>query len=66
MRRLFASLLARLDLAGLGFELGSGRARANARRELVDLERALAAVDALGARMAARTAYAKTTIGRAV
>ena len=50
MRRRFASLL-----QGLGFELGSGRARANVRQDLVDLERALAAVDALAARLAART-----------
>jgi len=51
MRRRFASLL-----DGLGFELGSGRARANVRRDLVELERSLAAVDALAARLAARTA----------
>jgi hypothetical protein len=51
MRRRFASLL-----QGFGFELGSGRARANVRQDLVDLERALASVDALAARLAARTA----------
>ena len=51
MRRRFASLL-----QGFGFELGSGRARANVRQDLVDLERALASVDALAARLAARSA----------
>ena len=51
MRRLLASIL-----HGLGHELGRGRAEANARRDLVDLERALTSVDALAARLAARTA----------
>jgi hypothetical protein len=37
-------------------ELGGGRATANARTELDEMERTLAAVDALGARLAARAA----------
>jgi len=54
MRRLFVSIL-----HGVGHELGPGRAEANARGDLVDLERALASVDALAARLAARTAYGR-------
>jgi hypothetical protein len=54
MRRLIASFLDRL-----GYELGRGRTEANARGDLDDLERALASVDALAARLAARTAYGR-------
>ncbi|MGH8977722.1 MAG: hypothetical protein ACRDV7_06575 [Acidimicrobiia bacterium] len=54
MRRRIASLL-----QGLGYELGSGRARANVGRDLLELERALASVDALAARLAACTAYGR-------
>jgi hypothetical protein len=54
MRRLIASFL-----QGVGHELGRGRAEANVRGDLVDLERALASVDALAARLAARTAYGR-------
>jgi hypothetical protein len=43
-------------LSRIRFELGRGRALANARRELDTLESSLAAVDALGARLAARGA----------
>ena len=43
----------------LAHELGSGRATENVRSELADLERALASVDALAARLAARAAYGR-------
>jgi hypothetical protein len=43
-------------LSWIRFEFGVGRALANARGELDHTEHALAAVDALGARLAARTA----------
>jgi hypothetical protein len=54
MRRLLVSLLHRA-----GYELGRGRAEANARGDLDELERALASVDVLAARLAARTAYGR-------
>jgi hypothetical protein len=54
MLRRIASLV-----RGLGDEFGSARARANAGRDLADLERALASVDALAARLAARAAYGR-------
>ena len=54
MRRLIASLLHRLT-----HELGSERAADNVRGDLADLERALASVDALAARLAARAAYGR-------
>jgi hypothetical protein len=54
MFRLLASFL-----DDLGFELGRGRAEANVRGDLEALERALASVDALAARLAARTAYGR-------
>ena len=38
------------------FELGQGRARDDARRESDDLQRAFVAIDAMGARLAARSA----------
>ncbi|MGQ0824043.1 MAG: hypothetical protein ACT4OX_03245 [Actinomycetota bacterium] len=38
------------------FEFGQGRAIHNARRETEELERTLVAIDALGARLAARRA----------
>jgi hypothetical protein len=41
------------------FELGQGRARHNAGRETDELERAFVAIDALGARLAARSAALK-------
>ena len=54
MRRLITSLF-----HGVGSELGQGRAVANVRGDLADLERALASVDALAARLAARAAYGR-------
>ena len=54
MRRLIASFM-----QGLGFELGSRRAAANVRSDINELERALASVDALAARLAARAAYGR-------
>jgi len=54
MRRLIASFLHHL-----AHELGSGRATENVRSDLADLERALASVDALAARLAARAAYGR-------
>jgi hypothetical protein len=53
MRRFIATLRQRL-----GHELGSGRVVENLRRDLADRERALAAVDALAARLAARSRVA--------
>ena len=49
MFRLMRSLV-----TGIRFELGSGRALANVRSDVDDLERSLAAVDALAARLAVR------------
>jgi hypothetical protein len=46
-----------LSLAG--FELGRGRAEANVRSDLDDFERALASVDAIAARLAARAEYGR-------
>ena len=43
-------------LSRIRYELGRGRALANARRELDDVEQSLAAIDALGVRLAARSA----------
>ena len=43
-------------LTRIRFELGSGRALTNARVHLDETERTLAAIDALGARLAASTA----------
>ncbi|HEX5095344.1 MAG TPA: hypothetical protein VFX21_04995 [Acidimicrobiia bacterium] len=43
-------------LSRIRFELGRGRALANARHELDRVEQSLAAIDALGARLAARGA----------
>ena len=54
MRRLITSLF-----HGVGFELGPGRAAANVRGDLAEFERALASVDALAARLAARAAYGR-------
>jgi len=54
MRRLIVSFM-----QGLGSELGSRRAVANVRRDINDLERALASIDALAARVAARAAYGR-------
>jgi hypothetical protein len=53
------SLLIASLLSSVGFQLGSGRAQANVRGDLDDLERALASVDAIAARLAARTAYGR-------
>jgi hypothetical protein len=46
----------RTFLVRIRFELGRGRALANARRELDAVAANLAAIDALGARLAARGA----------
>jgi hypothetical protein len=43
-------------LSRIRFELGRGRALANARHEIDHVEHSLAAIDALGARLAARGA----------
>jgi hypothetical protein len=51
MRRLIASLI-----HSAGFELGSDRALVNVRRDIDDLDRALALVDAVAARLVARAA----------
>jgi hypothetical protein len=59
MGRPIASFLPRPLLSHLTHELGRGRAVANVRGDLDDLERALASVDALAARLAARTAYGR-------
>jgi hypothetical protein len=53
------SLLLASFLSYVGFELGPGRAEANVRGDLDDLERALASIDAIAARLAARTAYGR-------
>jgi hypothetical protein len=50
MSRLFRRIL---------FEFGQGRARTNARTESDELQRAFVAIDALGARLAARSAAFK-------
>jgi hypothetical protein len=44
-------------VSGIRHELGTGRALANVRADVAELERALASVDALAARLAARTVY---------
>jgi hypothetical protein len=54
MRRVIVSLF-----HGVAYELGRDRAVANVGDELADLERALASVDALGARLAARAAHGR-------
>jgi hypothetical protein len=53
MRRFIATLLQRLS-----HELGSGRAVDNVGSDLADRQRALASVDALAARLAARSRVA--------
>ena len=49
--------LMRSFVSGIRYELGTGRALANVRADIAELERALASVDALAARLAARTVY---------